>query len=101
MKRHKRDTGGLGKYIPHLTQVPKLNSRSYQRCPHPCPPQPVCPQQPRPRAQDYGDSQRRRSLGWGLGSFPLVACALSWGRLWDGQAVASALGRPGLRNMIV
>lgn len=63
MKRHTRDTGGFGKYIPHPTQGAKAEFSELSVL---FPPMPtLCPQQPRPRAQDYGDCQRRRRLGYG------------------------------------
>lgn len=64
MKRHKRDTGGFGKYIPHSTQGARAEFSELSTLPPPMPtPAHLSPEA---KAQSSGLwRQRRRGLGWG------------------------------------
>lgn len=90
MKRHKRDTGGFGKYTLHPDAGAKLP-----------------PHMPTPahlstaaKAQSSGlwNRQVLRPRLRALGSFPLVACAVSWGRRWPARQQPQLLGAQGLET---
>lgn len=101
MKRHKRDTGGFGRYIPHPTQGAKAEFSELSTLPPPMPT--PAHLSPAAKAQSPGlwrQSEAPRTRLGALGSFPLVAGALSWGRLAPAREQPQLFDTQGLETWL-